>query len=235
MRSITTPAETGVGFDEMVIGSQRKHYMLAGKGGVGKTSCAASLAVKFANHGHPTIIVSTDPAHSLSDSFAQVSNQSTMFFFELRLLCWSLVFVCLPQFFCGSCSLGIYFVSSSPGLKWRDSCSCSRSWFSIICSWGIWLVNTKMMPFHNSSVSSPDWCRYLVLALWQINPEKAREEFRTASQGSGSSGMKDLMDSMGLGILADQVNNHPWLHQSYLKFLSCHLLIVQRWVVSDIG
>jgi len=46
--------------------------MLGGKGGVGKTSCAASLAVKFANHGHPTMVVSTDPAHSLSDSFAQV-------------------------------------------------------------------------------------------------------------------------------------------------------------------
>lgn len=47
--------------------------MLGGKGGVGKTSCAASLAVKFANHGHPTLVVSTDPAHSLSDSFDQVT------------------------------------------------------------------------------------------------------------------------------------------------------------------
>lgn len=48
--------------------------MVGGKGGVGKTSCAASLAVKFASHGRPTIVVSTDPAHSLSDSFAQVSD-----------------------------------------------------------------------------------------------------------------------------------------------------------------
>ncbi|KAH6827972.1 P-loop containing nucleoside triphosphate hydrolases superfamily protein [Perilla frutescens var. hirtella] len=55
----------------MVSGSQRKFYMLGGKGGVGKTSCAASLAVKLANHGYPTIVVSTDPAHSLSDSFDQ--------------------------------------------------------------------------------------------------------------------------------------------------------------------
>lgn len=47
--------------------------MLGGKGGVGKTSCATSLAVKFANHGHPTLVVSTDPAHSLSDSFDQVT------------------------------------------------------------------------------------------------------------------------------------------------------------------
>ncbi|KAL0288643.1 UNVERIFIED_CONTAM: ATPase ARSA1 [Sesamum radiatum] len=93
----------------MVSGTQRKYYMLGGKGGVGKTSCAASLAVKFANNGHPTLVVSTDPAHSLSDSFAQ------------------------------------------------------------------------------------------------INPEKAREEFRSASQKNGGSGVKDFMDGMGLGMIADQL------------------------------
>ncbi|XP_012064762.1 ATPase GET3B isoform X2 [Jatropha curcas] len=71
VRSIVTAVETVAGFDEMVVGTQQKFYMLGGKGGVGKTSCAASLAVKFANNGHPTIVVSTDPAHSLSDSFAQ--------------------------------------------------------------------------------------------------------------------------------------------------------------------
>lgn len=73
MKSLAAEAETVAGFDEMVGGTHRKYYMLGGKGGVGKTSCAASLAVKFANHGHPTMVVSTDPAHSLSDSFAQVS------------------------------------------------------------------------------------------------------------------------------------------------------------------
>lgn len=61
-----------LGFQEMTSGTRRKYYMLGGKGGVGKTSCAASLAVRFANNGHPTLVVSTDPAHSLSDSFAQV-------------------------------------------------------------------------------------------------------------------------------------------------------------------
>ncbi|XP_073286590.1 ATPase GET3B-like isoform X3 [Primulina huaijiensis] len=68
---VTTALEDVTGFDEMSSGLQRKYYMLGGKGGVGKTSCAASMAVKFANHGHPTIVVSTDPAHSLSDSFDQ--------------------------------------------------------------------------------------------------------------------------------------------------------------------
>ncbi|PNY04275.1 arsenical pump-driving ATPase-like protein [Trifolium pratense] len=71
VRLVGNAAESVCGFDEMVGGKDRKYYMLGGKGGVGKTSCAASLAVKFANHGHPTMVVSTDPAHSLSDSFAQ--------------------------------------------------------------------------------------------------------------------------------------------------------------------
>ncbi len=54
-------------------GPDKKYFMLGGKGGVGKTSSAASLAVKFATEGLPTLVVSTDPAHSLSDSFDQVS------------------------------------------------------------------------------------------------------------------------------------------------------------------
>jgi arsenite/tail-anchored protein-transporting ATPase len=45
--------------------------MISGKGGVGKTSLAASLAVRFAAAGHATLVVSTDPAHSLSDSLDQ--------------------------------------------------------------------------------------------------------------------------------------------------------------------
>jgi arsenite-transporting ATPase len=73
VRAVATPTESVAGFDDMVAGTERKYYMLGGKGGVGKTSCAASLAVKFANNGHPTLVVSTDPAHSLSDSFAQVN------------------------------------------------------------------------------------------------------------------------------------------------------------------
>ena len=81
MRSVSTPAEGVTVFDDMVSGTKRKYYMLGGKGGVGKTSCAASLAVKFANSGHPTLAVSTDAAHSLSDSFAQVGDYKIPFLF----------------------------------------------------------------------------------------------------------------------------------------------------------
>jgi Mrp family chromosome partitioning ATPase len=53
-------------------GPGRKYFMLGGKGGVGKTSCSSSLGVKCALDGHTTLVVSTDPAHSLSDSLDQV-------------------------------------------------------------------------------------------------------------------------------------------------------------------
>lgn len=43
--------------------------LCAGKGGVGKTSIAASTALRTAELGYRTIIPSTDSAHSLSDSF----------------------------------------------------------------------------------------------------------------------------------------------------------------------
>ena len=56
----------------MAAGTKRKYFMISGKGGVGKTSLAASLACKFAAAGHTTLVVSTDPAHSLSDSLDQV-------------------------------------------------------------------------------------------------------------------------------------------------------------------
>ena len=69
-RRVSTVAESA-GFDLMAKGKDRKYYMVGGKGGVGKTSLSSSLAVKFATAGHHTLLVSTDPAHSLSDSLAQ--------------------------------------------------------------------------------------------------------------------------------------------------------------------
>lgn len=43
--------------------------LFTGKGGVGKTSIAAATALYSAKLGHKTLVISTDPAHSLSDSF----------------------------------------------------------------------------------------------------------------------------------------------------------------------
>ena len=43
-------------------------HFFAGKGGVGKTTCAAARAVAAADAGARVLIVSTDPAHSLCDA-----------------------------------------------------------------------------------------------------------------------------------------------------------------------
>src|SRR2546428_2248302 len=42
--------------------------LYTGKGGVGKTSVAAATALVIARGGLRTVVLSTDPAHSLSDS-----------------------------------------------------------------------------------------------------------------------------------------------------------------------
>lgn len=43
--------------------------LYTGKGGVGKTSVAAATALHTAGLGYKTIVLSTDAAHSLADSF----------------------------------------------------------------------------------------------------------------------------------------------------------------------
>ncbi|QZY00570.1 ArsA family ATPase [Halobaculum rubrum] len=45
-----------------------KYVLYGGKGGVGKTTCAAATALASAHDGVSTLVVSTDPAHSLSDT-----------------------------------------------------------------------------------------------------------------------------------------------------------------------
>lgn len=46
----------------------RRYILVGGKGGVGKTSTSSALAVKLADEGLKTLIISTDPAHSLGDA-----------------------------------------------------------------------------------------------------------------------------------------------------------------------
>jgi arsenite/tail-anchored protein-transporting ATPase len=56
-------AATGVGSGGVRI------LLFTGKGGVGKTTIAAATAARAAESGLRTLVMSTDPAHSLADSF----------------------------------------------------------------------------------------------------------------------------------------------------------------------
>ncbi len=50
---------------------QTQLIIFGGKGGVGKTTCSSAAAIHLAERGQKTLLVSTDPAHSLSDSIGQ--------------------------------------------------------------------------------------------------------------------------------------------------------------------
>jgi arsenite-transporting ATPase len=47
----------------------KRIILFTGKGGVGKTSVAAATALRCADLGYRTVVISTDAAHSLADSF----------------------------------------------------------------------------------------------------------------------------------------------------------------------
>jgi len=54
--------------DPGVTAGTAEYVLYGGKGGVGKTTMAAATALASANEGTATLVVSTDPAHSLSDT-----------------------------------------------------------------------------------------------------------------------------------------------------------------------
>lgn len=52
--------------------------LVTGKGGVGKTTVSAATGLKAADLGYRTLVMSTDPAHSLADAFdATIGNEPT--------------------------------------------------------------------------------------------------------------------------------------------------------------
>ena len=114
----------------LLYAEDRRFYLLGGKGGVGKTTSSAALALHLAAQGVPTLVVSTDPAHSLSDSLSQ---------------------------------------DISGGLP-------------------VPLKDTEL----------PVWAM-------EIDPEEAREELRRLAAQDGGGEVWDMMRSVGLGSVADQL------------------------------
>ncbi|KAK9796986.1 hypothetical protein WJX73_007189 [Symbiochloris irregularis] len=130
VQAVAAPAEAPTAFEKLAAGTDRKYVLVSGKGGVGKTSLAASLAVRLAAEGHNTLVVSTDPAHSLGDS------------------------------------LGQSLQGGSP----------------------VMIAGTD-------------------LPLWgmEIDPERAKADFRASAAAGGGKGGKDFLKSMGLGMVANQL------------------------------
>ncbi|WP_254838866.1 ArsA family ATPase [Natronomonas marina] len=69
MSDLTVEPVESVEDAEVPAGVDAPEYVLyGGKGGVGKTTCAAATALASARDGTTTLVLSTDPAHSLSDT-----------------------------------------------------------------------------------------------------------------------------------------------------------------------
>ena len=69
MSELTVEAVDSLEEADLPAGVEAPEYVLyGGKGGVGKTTCAAATALSSARGGTPTLVASTDPAHSLSDT-----------------------------------------------------------------------------------------------------------------------------------------------------------------------
>jgi arsenite-transporting ATPase len=75
---MTSPVLSDVRLLPGLLGAVTPYLFFTGKGGVGKTTCAAATAVALADAGRRVLIVSTDPASNLAEVFAMPEPTSSL-------------------------------------------------------------------------------------------------------------------------------------------------------------
>jgi arsenite-transporting ATPase len=123
--------------------------LFTGKGGVGKTTVAAATALKCAAEGRRTLVLSTDPAHSLGDAFAMTLD-------------------CEPR----AVAKGLYAEQLDATERFEDAWGDVQSYLKDIMNWagldGIEAEELAIIPGLDEIFSLTDIKRYATSGAWDV-------------------------------------------------------------------